>query len=99
MTQFRRRAWWLYLLFGGAATFLYMAVPKDTAKLVFWPMIGWSSVAAIVIGIRMHKPKYAGAWRFLAFGTALFITGDNFYTFRSQIQHKSMDMFPSWVDV
>jgi hypothetical protein len=75
-----------------------MAVPKEPAKLIFWPLIGWSSVAAIATGIRMHKPKHVGAWWFLAAGTALFITGDNAYTFRSQIQH-SQAMFPSWVDV
>ena len=95
----RRHAWWAFGVFGATVTLLYMVVPKDLAKLVFWPIIGWSSVAAILLGIRMHKPAHAGAWRFLAAGTALFIIGDNFYTFRAQIQQKSTDMFPSWVDV
>ena len=99
VSALRRKLWWLYLVFGAAAVTLYMAFPKDLAKLIFWPLIGWSAVAALVTGIRMHKPKYAGAWWFLTAGTALFIIGDNFYTFRSQIQKLSTDMFPSWVDV
>jgi PAS domain S-box-containing protein len=77
---------------------LYFAVPKEPAKLIFWPTIGWTSVAAVLFGIRMHKPTTPRAWRFIAAGTALFIVGDNLYTFRSQIQHSSA-MFPSYVDV
>ena len=78
---------------------MYFAVPKEPAKLIFWPLIGWSSVAAIVVGTKLHKPATPVAWRFIATGTALFILGDNLYTFRAQIQQKSMDMFPSYVDV
>jgi PAS domain S-box-containing protein len=78
---------------------MYMVLPKEPAKLIFWPLIGWSSVIALLVGIHVHKPKNAGAWRFLAAGTAMFIIGDNFYTFRAQIQQKPLEMFPSWVDV
>jgi PAS domain S-box-containing protein len=99
LTTFRRQAWVYYLIFASAATLGYAMVPKEPAKLIFWPIIGWSSVAAILIGVRLHKPTHAAAWRFLAAGTALFIIGDNFYTFRAQIQQKSDAMFPSYVDV
>ena len=87
--QLKQRAWWFYLVFGATATALYMVVPQNISKLVFWPLIGWSSVAAIVIGVRIHKPKCKAAWWFIAAGTALFIVGDNAYTFRSQIQHSN----------
>ncbi|MGH9273968.1 MAG: putative bifunctional diguanylate cyclase/phosphodiesterase, partial [Acidimicrobiales bacterium] len=72
--------------------------PLGPAKLVLWPLIGWSSVIAIVAGVRMHRPDGRGAWFLLAGGVATFIVGDDLYSFRNVVQH-SEAMFPSYVDI
>ena len=84
--------WYLGAMCGlGAAYFL---LPAAQAKLIVWPAIGWSSVAAIVVGVRLHRPDARGAWYLLAAGVATFIVGDNLYSFRNYVQHDEVP-FPS----
>jgi diguanylate cyclase (GGDEF)-like protein/PAS domain S-box-containing protein len=62
-----------------------------------WALLGLSAVAAIVLGIRHHRPNAPNAWRFLAAGVLLFITGDTTYKFWHQIIGGQIP-FPSFVD-
>ncbi|MEY2567315.1 MAG: hypothetical protein QOE35_1844 [Actinomycetota bacterium] len=78
----------------GAAYFL---LPPASAKLVVWPAIGWSSVAAIVVGVRRHGPDARAAWYLLAIGMTTFIVGDNLYSVRNYVQH-AVVTFPSFID-
>ncbi|MEY2592064.1 MAG: hypothetical protein QOJ67_4048, partial [Acidimicrobiaceae bacterium] len=73
----------------------YLMVPTGTAKLVVWPVIGWSAVIAILIGVRVNRPDAPGAWYLFAAGVATFVTGDNLVSF---VEH-SEPSFPSYVDV
>src|SRR4051794_37465088 len=98
MGKLGRVAWAWYLALGAVLGALYFILSPSLSKLIIWPAIGWSSVIAIVVGTRMHKSDARSAWYLLAIGAALFAGGDNLYTFRSQIQHLSNDMFPSYVD-
>ncbi|MBV9665171.1 MAG: EAL domain-containing protein, partial [Actinobacteria bacterium] len=91
------RLWRRYLGLGALAALGYFAFPTLPAKLIFWPLIGWSSAVAIVIGIRRHRPAGAAAWWLLAAGVTTFIVGDNLFTLRANIQHA--DTFPSYVDL
>ena len=50
------RAWRGYLLAGIPLTIAYLWLPVETAKLVLWPVMGWSSVIAILIGVRVNRP-------------------------------------------
>jgi diguanylate cyclase (GGDEF)-like protein/PAS domain S-box-containing protein len=91
-------AWRWYLACSIPLTIAYLWLPLEPAKLVVWPIIGWSSVIAIVVGVRVHRPSAALPWYLLAGGVATFILGDNLYTFRSLVQHAET-AFPSYVDV
>ena len=74
------RAWRGYLLAGIPLTITYLWLPAETAKLVVWPIIGWSSVIAILIGVRINRPPSPRAWYLLAAGVATLIMGDNLYS-------------------
>lgn len=94
----RFRAWCIYLIAGIPLSLLYFWLPADTAKVVMWPIIGWSSVIAIVVGVRLNRPATPIAWYMLAGGVSTLIIGDNLYSFRSIVQHADT-LFPSYVDV
>jgi len=77
-------AWLWYLVCGSFFTYLYAVVPSfQRGSTLHGPVInalGLSGVAAILAGIRMHRPRAVVAWSLLAFGQALFLAGD-FYTY------------------
>src|SRR6185295_18601722 len=79
--------WKWYLVAACAVSTVYCFVPAEPVKLYFWPVIGWSSVAAIVVGVRRNRPEARAAWYLLALGVATFIVGDNLYTFRNLVEH------------
>ena len=89
--------WKWYLGAGLMVSVVYAFVPPEPAKLFLWPAIGWSSVAAIVLGVRRHRPDARLAWYLLALGVTTFIVGDNLYTFRNSVQHVAAP-FPSYID-
>jgi signal transduction histidine kinase/CheY-like chemotaxis protein len=89
--------WLFYIAFSALVAAPYWSVPVDQSKLIIWPLIGWSSVTAVLVGVRLHKPEAARAWYLLAGGAALFILGDNFYSYKNQIAHNLT--FPSVVDL
>jgi diguanylate cyclase (GGDEF)-like protein/PAS domain S-box-containing protein len=94
----RTTIWVAYLIGALALTVAYFLATPATAKLVFWPIIGWSSFAAMIVGIRMHKPEGRGAWYLLAAGLAMLIVGDDLYSVRNFVLH-ARNLFPSYVDV
>ena len=50
-------AWIYYLVVAGALAVAYFLLPTVPAKLIVWPALGWSSVAAIAVGVRLHRPQ------------------------------------------
>jgi signal transduction histidine kinase len=71
------RAWGAYLALGGAAIAAYFGLRSTSlAQNVVYDAIGLSAVAAIVIGIRLQRPRAAGAWYLIAAGQLLFVAGD-----------------------
>src|SRR5205807_7315167 len=42
----------------------------------FFNVLGLSSVIAIIVGVRLNRPEHRLPWYLLAFGQALFISGD-----------------------
>jgi diguanylate cyclase (GGDEF)-like protein/PAS domain S-box-containing protein len=79
-----RTVWLWYLLAGSFFTYLYAVVPAfQRGSAIHGPIInllGFSGVAAILAGMRMHRPKAIVAWGALAVGQTLFLVGD-FYTY------------------
>ncbi|MCU1464252.1 MAG: Signaling protein ykoW [Actinomycetia bacterium] len=94
----KARVWKLYIGLGAVLAVVYAAVPLPATKLIFWPMIAWSSVIAILVGVHRNRPNGRGAWFLLAGGVATFALGDNLYSFRSYVLH-AQSVFPSYVDV
>ena len=61
-------------------------------------LLGWSSVAAIAVGVWLHRPDGRSAWYLVLAGVATFIIGDDLFSFRSYVLHAAPP-FPSYVDV
>ena len=97
-SSIRVSAWRWYLLVSTGLAVAYYALPSAQAKLIVWPAIGWSSVAAMLLGIRLHRPDGRTAWHLLAGGVAVFIIGDNLFS-GSQFLLHALPAFPSYVDV
>jgi diguanylate cyclase (GGDEF)-like protein/PAS domain S-box-containing protein len=70
-----RRAWLLYLCLGAAALATYRFVPGGRQGWVF-NLLAVSSPIAIVIGVRLWKPKSRASWYLFALGQILFVAGD-----------------------
>jgi signal transduction histidine kinase len=94
----RRLGWQAYLALGAVLCAAYYLVPPTVAKLVVWPLIGGSSVVAIVAGTRWHRPAYPLAWYLVAAGQLSFITGDWLYVVRVRVLQAGQ-VFPSVVDL
>jgi signal transduction histidine kinase len=94
----RRLGWRAYLGLGAVLCVAYYLVPATAAKLVVWPLIGASSVAAVVVGTRWHRPASPLAWYLVAAGQLSFITGDWLYVIRVQVLQAGQ-LFPSVVDL
>jgi signal transduction histidine kinase len=94
------RQWGLraYLFFGAALAVAYYLVPPAFAKLVVWPVIGFSSAAVIVVGIRRNRPDRPLAWYLFAIGQVLFALGDTLYAVRVRVLHDPSTVFPSYID-
>jgi diguanylate cyclase (GGDEF)-like protein/PAS domain S-box-containing protein len=67
--------WVAYAILGGAALAGFLTVPALQSGL-FFNSISISAVVAIVVGVRLHKPKHALPWYLFAVGQALFTAGD-----------------------
>ena len=72
----RTRAWWVFLLVMAPIVGLYLFGPALVNVGPVFNAIGISAVAAIVAGVRLHRPKAKAAWYLIAAGMALFISGD-----------------------
>jgi signal transduction histidine kinase len=97
------RAWLWYLAacsVAGAAYYIVPALhvlPRWIPKVFLYNGIGVSSVVAIIVGIRRHRPAQARAWYLFAAGLLSFVTADIiFYTYQDIL---GVHIFPSAADV
>jgi diguanylate cyclase (GGDEF)-like protein/PAS domain S-box-containing protein len=74
--RWRDNVWWWYAAFAGVLAGLYMFVPPLKGAGPLFNVVGFSGVAAIVAGIRMHHPRARAAWWLFAVGQFLFFSGD-----------------------
>jgi diguanylate cyclase (GGDEF)-like protein/PAS domain S-box-containing protein len=72
--------WSGYLVVTCALMGLYLFVPPFAGNGPLINGLGLSGVVAIVVGIRMHKPRARAAWWLFAAGQFLFFSGD-LYTY------------------
>src|SRR5207249_4699951 len=74
------RAWAWYLVGTCALMGLYLFAPPLAGNGPLINALGLSGVVAIVVGIRMHRPRARAAWWLFAAGQFLFFSGD-LYTY------------------
>ncbi len=75
-----------------------MLLPGVKASGVFFNILGFSPVVAIVIGVRRNKPNDRLAWYLLAAAQALFVAGDAL-TYNWQRLFHTQTPFPSVADI
>jgi diguanylate cyclase len=83
----RPRAWWAYLASGAVVALAYYLVPATglvprwAAKIGLYNGLGLSAVAAILVGVRWHRPEHPMIWYLFAVGLLSYVTADIiFYT-------------------
>jgi diguanylate cyclase (GGDEF)-like protein/PAS domain S-box-containing protein len=76
----RRPAWVWYLVVTCALTALYLFFPSLAGNGPLINGLGLSGVVAIVVGIRMNRPRARASWWLFAAGQFLFFAGD-LYTY------------------
>ena len=93
----RRTAWAWYLAVGALFTTFYALVPPFAGSGPVINALGLSSSIAIVLGIRVHQPRYKVVWILFLVGQLLFFLGD-LYTY-SYPRLFNVDVpFPSFGD-
>jgi signal transduction histidine kinase len=72
----RKRGWWLFLVVMAPLVGFYLFGPTWFNAGPVFNGIGLSAVVAIVVGVRVHRPRASAAWYLIALGQALFVTAD-----------------------
>jgi diguanylate cyclase (GGDEF)-like protein/PAS domain S-box-containing protein len=80
LRDWRRTLWLWYLAATALLTIAYLLLPPLKGSAPVINGLGLSSVVAIAIGIRLHRPKARLAWRLLLLGQVLYVAGD-IYTY------------------
>ena len=97
-----RRAWLAYLSGGGllAAGYFFLPaltpLPAATAKVVFYGLVGLSAVAAILVGVRRHRPSNPLVWYLLAAGRLCYLVADVLFFTLQHVLH--VDHVPTVAD-
>ena len=92
------RAWIAYLVVAGARLGPLSARTRGQGSGPLFNVISGSSVVAILVGIRIHRPAAPWVWRWFAIGQGLFFLGDVYtYSYPILIGHEVP--FPSAGDV
>ena len=91
-----RRLWLVYLVVGLVVAVAILRLPEPAYSIVY-DLVGLSAVAAILAGMRLHRPARRGIWYGLAGGLTLFVAGDVVYTVSDYVLH--VEPFPGPADV
>jgi diguanylate cyclase len=92
-----RPAWRLYLSFGAIVLATYELLPAGTWADSAYLVVGASTVAAICLGVRIHRPMSRTAWYLMAAGQLSWVLGDAVTSWSHDVAHQ--DLFPSIADV
>ncbi|MFD0554241.1 putative bifunctional diguanylate cyclase/phosphodiesterase [Streptomyces rectiviolaceus] len=84
-----------YLVLVAALTIAYMTLPGLRAPL--WALIGLGGVAAVLVGVHVHRPAHRWPWWVLAAGLFAFAAGDTYYNVDEEY-FQAENPFPSPAD-
>jgi len=86
-----------FLVVGGIASVatLTLPIPLLLSDLLY-SLVSLAVVVAIVVGVRMHRPRAAVAWYLMAVGQGLWVVADTIFSFQQDVLHD--DAFPSIAD-
>jgi signal transduction histidine kinase len=91
----QRTAWRGYLGTGALLTGVYYLLPAGPGA-VLNVVVGASAVAAILLGLRWHRPPHRLAWWLIAAAQGLFVAGDALFSVDELVLH--IQPFPSLAD-
>lgn len=93
----RGALWAAYLLVALVAVTVYVGLPLDgLADGAYYDLFGLLAVGAVIVGIRMHRPRASSAWYLIALSQLLFVVGDLLWVMFDAILH--IDPWPSVAD-
>ncbi|MGJ9423924.1 putative bifunctional diguanylate cyclase/phosphodiesterase [Aeromicrobium sp. CF3.5] len=89
--------WWKLYLGGGAlALVVYFVMPDGVPQGVLYLAVGASCAVAIMIGVRLHRPRHSLPWLLMALGQVAWVSGDALYSWYEDV--RQVDPFPSPAD-
>jgi diguanylate cyclase (GGDEF)-like protein/PAS domain S-box-containing protein len=88
----------IYTILGLLFAFGYFFAPPGLGHHLLYEVIGLSSVIAILVGVRMHKPASRLPWYLFAAGLFLFVLGDSTRAYYEVIQGVESP-FPGLADI
>ncbi|MCW2748715.1 MAG: hypothetical protein JWP10_1857, partial [Nocardioidaceae bacterium] len=89
---------WLYFLTAGALSILVYDLESNWVVLdAIYLLLGLGSVAAILVGVRLHKPRNTTAWYLMAVGLFSWTVADATYNWYRDVLE--VNPFPSVADV
>ncbi|WP_188309966.1 putative bifunctional diguanylate cyclase/phosphodiesterase [Streptomyces sp. CBMA123] len=95
MTRRRQRLMVCYLLWMVLFTGIYFADPG--LRIIWWTGMGLGGVAAVVVGVRLNRPRHPLFWYLLALANLSFTTGEAIQALQLDILHLD-NPFPSVAD-
>jgi hypothetical protein len=90
--------WKGYLIAAAIGGFAYYFIPPLAKSGPFFNVLGASSVVAILVGTRLHRPSRRLPWYLFAAGQSMFIIGDVITYNYPKLFHQDIP-FPSIGDV
>jgi diguanylate cyclase (GGDEF)-like protein len=88
--------WRRYLLAGLVACAVCVMLPLGVGRDIAYCLIGFSSAAAILVGVRRNRPAHPTGWYLIAAGTVVWVLGDGLYGWYQHVVF--IEPFPSPAD-
>jgi diguanylate cyclase len=89
--------WKRYLVAGLVVSAACVALPLGVGRDIVYCLIGFSSAAAILVGVRMNRPARPAAWYLFATATATWAVSDGLFGWYEHVA--LVTPFPSVADV
>jgi diguanylate cyclase (GGDEF)-like protein len=92
----RENGWRWYVVVAGAVSVAVIALPRGLGRDGLYWLVGGSSVAALAVGIRLHRPTPSAPWYWMLASNVVWVVGDVLYSWHEDVLHT--EPFPSYAD-